>query len=151
GDVRLAFVLASEARDPPTEAELAGLVAWVAAGGTLVYAAPPHALSGEPFEKRFDLRVSPRFELVVETREGPLAEEHWLAAHLAVAGGATVEAAPGTEPLTEVTSGDRTAGERRVGAGRIIALADASVADNERLGRADNALFFALLARRYGA
>jgi hypothetical protein len=41
--------------------------------------------------------------------------------------------------------------QRSVGTGRVIAIAEGSIASNATLGEDDNALFFALLADRYGA
>jgi hypothetical protein len=151
GSPRLAFVLSPEAPVDEDEADVKGLVRWVKNGGTLVYAASMVDLSKSPVGKAFGFRLVPKLKLATIERHVSLAAEYAPAAHLAVMGESQIAPARGKEDLANVTLGDDSVMQRTFGAGRVIAIAEGSVASNETLGEDDNALFFALLADRYGA
>jgi len=151
GSARLAFVLGPEGPVDEDEANVKALVRWVNGGGTLVYAASMADLVTSPVGKAFGFRLVPKIRIATLERHVSLAAEYAPAAHLAIMGESQIAAGRGREDLVSVTVGDDTMMQRAVGAGRVIAIAEGSVASNATLGEDDNALFFALLADRYGA
>jgi len=151
GSARLALVLGPETPVDEDEADIKGLVRWVKAGGTLVYAASMADVTKSPVGKAFGFRLSQKLRLATIERHVSLADEYTPAAHLAIMGDSQIAAAKGKEDLTPITMEDNTVMQRVIGSGRVIAIAEGSVASNQMLGEEDNALFFALLADRYGA
>lgn len=151
GPSRLAFVLGPEEPIDEDEADMNALVRWVKNGGTLVYAASMSDFAKSPVGKAFRFRLVPKLKLATIERHVSLGADYAPAAHLAVMGDSQIAAARGKDDLGAITVGDDTVMRRDLGAGRVIVIAEGSVASNMMLGEDDNALFFALLADRYGA
>jgi hypothetical protein len=151
GTARLALVLGPEAPVDEDEADIKALVRWVKAGGTLVYAASMADVTKSSVGEAFGFRLVQHPKLATTERHVSLAAELTPAAHLAIMGDSQIAKARGKEDLTPITMGDDTVMQRVVGAGRVIVMAEGSIASNQMLGEQDNALFFALLADRYGA
>jgi Domain of unknown function (DUF4350) len=151
GSARLALVLGPEGPVNEDEADIKSLVRWVKNGGTLIYAASMADLTKSPVGKAFGFRLVPKLRLATTERHVSLAHEYAPARKLAIMGDAQIAAGRGKDDLTSITVGDDTVMQRVVGDGRVIAIAEGNIASNEMLGEDDNALFFALLADRYGA
>ncbi len=151
GASRLAFVLGPEAPVDEAEGNIKALVRWVKNGGTLVYAASTADLLKSPVGKAFGFELVPRPRLAIAERHVALAAEYAPAIHLAILGDSQIAAESAKDDFASVTVGDDTVMQRLFGAGRVIAIAEGSVASNAMLGDDDNALFFALLADRYAA
>jgi hypothetical protein len=150
GSSRLAFVLAPEAPIDPDEVDIDGVTAWVNAGGTLVYAASSADLSSSPIGKAFDFRFVPGMRVAPEERQVSLSSSYWPATRMAVLGNSSIARSPDDRTFERITVDEDTLLERPYGNGRVIVVAGAAILSNEVLGKADNALFFSLLAERYG-
>jgi hypothetical protein len=141
----LLFVFSPDLESVYSESDASKLAAWVAGGGTLVYA---DDFSNREVDRRFGVSRGPR----VRGPQGPDGERlplELLASPPLVAvdrvegdvSGATFHNNPDQVVLLRATGGQTVAFQQALGKGRLVVLGDPQVLANSSLGKLDNGHF----------